>query len=124
MLLPLDGGVENPRCLGAATACERPFWLGADPIVEAQIDSVRVIDPDREPMFLSNRPAIAVPSLAPAQSALAKEPAAAAGSAISSCSKVAARNRSISQIKPTDLPLVNSFCRIFQAIFPQMREID
>ena len=26
-------------------------------------------------MFLSNRPAIAVPSLAPAQSALAKEPA-------------------------------------------------
>ena len=37
-----------------------------------QIDSVRVIDPDREPIFLGNRPAIAVPSLAPAQSALAK----------------------------------------------------
>jgi hypothetical protein len=73
VLLPLDGGVENPRCLGAATACERPFWLGADPIVEAQIDSVRVIDADREPIFLGNRPAIAVPSLAPAQSALAKE---------------------------------------------------
>ena len=65
MLLPLDGGVENPRCLGAVTPCERPFWLGADPIVEAQIDSVRVVDPDREPMFLSNRPAIAVPALAP-----------------------------------------------------------
>ena len=26
LLLPLDGGVENPRSLGIATACERPFW--------------------------------------------------------------------------------------------------
>jgi hypothetical protein len=72
VLLPLDGGIENPRCLGAATPCERPFWLGADPIVEAQIESVRVVDPDREPMFLTNRPAIAVPALAPTQSALTK----------------------------------------------------
>ena len=94
VLLPLDGGVENPRCLGAATPCERPFWLGADPIVEAQIDSVRVIDPDREPIFLGNRPAIAVPSLAPAQSALAKARRRPPRSATSSCSKVAARSRS------------------------------
>ena len=72
VMLPLDGGVENPRCLGAVTACQRPFWLGADPIVEAQMDSVRVIDADRDPVFLSNRPAISVPALAPAQSALAK----------------------------------------------------
>ena len=70
VLLPLDGGIENPRCLGAATPCERPFWLGADPIVEAQIESVRVVDPDREPIFLANRPAIAVPALAPTQQAL------------------------------------------------------
>jgi hypothetical protein len=73
VLLPLDGGIENPRCLGAATPAERPFWLGADPIVEAQIESVRVIDPDREPIFLSNRPAIDVPALAPTQSALTKD---------------------------------------------------
>ena len=33
---------------------------------------MRVIDPDREPIFLSNRPAIAVPALAPTQSALTK----------------------------------------------------
>ena len=95
VLLPLDGGVENPRCLGAVIAAERPFWLGADPIVEAQIESVRVVDPDREPIFLRNRPAIAVPALAPTQSALAQGPAAAAGSAISSCSKAAARNKRI-----------------------------
>jgi hypothetical protein len=72
LMLPLDGGLENPRCLGAAIAAERPFWLGADPLVESAIDSVRVIDPDREPMFLKSRPAIALPSLAPSQSVLAQ----------------------------------------------------
>jgi len=65
IVLPLDGGVDNPRCLGAISAVERPFWLGADPIVEAGIGSVRVVDPDREPMFLKNRPAIDVPALSP-----------------------------------------------------------
>ena len=28
LILPLDGGVENPRCLGAMSAGEKPFWLG------------------------------------------------------------------------------------------------
>jgi hypothetical protein len=58
ILLPLDGGSENPRCLGAISAAQRLFWLGADPITQARIDSVRVVDPDREPLFLKNRPAI------------------------------------------------------------------
>ncbi len=70
LLLPLDGGSENPRCMGIVSAGEKPFWLGADPIVEARIESVRVVDPDREPMFLKNRPAITVPSLAPSEAAL------------------------------------------------------
>jgi hypothetical protein len=65
LALPLDGGVENPRCLGIMTTAEKPFWLGADPIADALIDSIRVVDPDKEPMFLKNRPAIAVPPLAP-----------------------------------------------------------
>ena len=65
LALPLDGGVENPRCLGVISAAERPFWLGADPITDAVIDAIRVIDPDKDPMFLKNRPEIAVPSLAP-----------------------------------------------------------
>lgn len=67
LALPLDGGAEHPRCLGLISAAEKPFWLGADPITDALIDSIRVIDPDREPMFLANRPAISVPSLAPAE---------------------------------------------------------
>jgi len=65
IVLPLDGGIDNPRCLGAISAVEKPFWLGADPIVDAAVESMRVVDPDREPMFLNNRPAIDVPALAP-----------------------------------------------------------
>lgn len=71
LLLPLDGGIENPRCLGIASAIEKPFWLGADPITDAGIESVRTIDPDREPMFLKNRPAIEVPTLAPSDAEIA-----------------------------------------------------
>ncbi len=72
VMLPLDGGLENPRCLGSVAAAERPFWLGADPIIESAIDTVRVVDPDREPLFLKNRPAIPVPPLAPGDATLAR----------------------------------------------------
>lgn len=65
LILPLDGGLESPRCLGILSAASKPFWLGADPIVEGGVESVRVVDPDREPTYLANRPAIAVPSLSP-----------------------------------------------------------
>lgn len=71
LLLPLDGGVESPRAMGVISAAEKPFWFGADPINDALIDSVRVVDPDREPMFLKNRPAVTVPPLVPSASALA-----------------------------------------------------
>ena len=65
LILPLDLGADQPRSMGILTAADRPFWLGVDPIVDAQIESVRVVDPDREPMFLKNRPSIPVPNLAP-----------------------------------------------------------
>lgn len=65
LLLPLDGGRDHPRSLGCLTAAEKPFWLGVDPIVENHISSLRVVDPDRESIFLGNRPAVPVPSLAP-----------------------------------------------------------
>jgi hypothetical protein len=70
LLLPLDGGMESPRSLGVISAAGRPFWLGADPVVDAVLESVRVVDPDLEPMYLKNRPAVAVPSLEPTYSAL------------------------------------------------------
>jgi hypothetical protein len=74
IMLPLDGGLEHPRCMGVVSTFEKPFWLGADPIIESAIDTVHVVDPDREPVFLANRPAIAVPSLAPSQIALTQGP--------------------------------------------------
>lgn len=70
LLLPLDGGVENPRSLGVLSSAERPFWLGSDPLTDASIESVRVIDPDLEPVFLANRPEVSVPSLAPSDAAV------------------------------------------------------
>jgi len=70
-VLPLDGGTTHPRILGSLVPVERPFWLGADPIVASQVETLRIVDPDREPVFLANRPATPVPSLAPDQRDLA-----------------------------------------------------
>ncbi|MGD9913625.1 MAG: PAS domain-containing protein [Hyphomicrobiaceae bacterium] len=63
LILPLEGGTENPRALGIVATETKAFWLGADPVVDASIDSVRVVDPDREPMFLGNRPEIRLPDV-------------------------------------------------------------
>lgn len=71
LLLPLDGGLDNPRCLGCVTPDSKPYWLGVDPLQEALIESIRVVDPDREPLFLKNRPAVEVPPIAPSSEQLA-----------------------------------------------------
>jgi len=67
LILPLDGGHANPRCLGVMSAGHKPFWLGADPILRAEIETVRVVDPDREMQFLNSRHEIAVPALSPTE---------------------------------------------------------
>ena len=51
-------------------ARDKPFWMGADPLAEGRIESVRVVDPDREPLFLKNRPAITVPGPFPGEPAV------------------------------------------------------
>ena len=61
LLLPLEGGDHNRRALGIISPDERPYWLGVDPIALSTVESVRVVDPDREPMFLANRPSVPVP---------------------------------------------------------------
>ncbi|MCR4266470.1 PAS domain-containing protein [Nitratireductor sp. ZSWI3] len=65
LLLPLDGGIESPRALGSLIPCERPFWLGAEAVVECRMTSLRIIDPDRDPVFVADRPSVTVPPLAP-----------------------------------------------------------
>ncbi len=79
LLLPLDGGTENRRALGIVSTENKPYWLGADPVTDASVETVRVVDPDREPMFLKNRPAVEVPSLAPNLGAAPIDPAGAGG---------------------------------------------
>lgn len=70
VLLPLEGGIGSPRSLGAITPLSKPYWLGADPIVEGRVDTLRVVDPDREPLFLGSRPSMRVPSIAPGEAHL------------------------------------------------------
>ena len=73
--LPLLGAVDGPRALGSIVAMERPYWLGADPIVDLRLESLRSVDPSIEPMFLRNRPAVQVPPLAADQVPLEPTPA-------------------------------------------------
>jgi hypothetical protein len=65
ILLPLDGGQESARLFGAVIPDEKPFWLGADIILDSTITTVKVVDPDKEYLYLNNRPGMKVPPLAP-----------------------------------------------------------
>jgi hypothetical protein len=55
VLLPLDGGLESPRCLGALSVGTKPFWLGAEAVTDAKIGSVRFVEPDRDPFLVDRR---------------------------------------------------------------------
>ncbi len=62
LLLPLvSGGSRIDRFLGTANPFEKPYWLNLDPVVGVNTISLRLIDPDKESVFLGNRPEIAVP---------------------------------------------------------------
>jgi hypothetical protein len=65
IFMPLANTSESTRLFGAIFPNEKPFWLGADPIVESRVTSVRVIDPDKELVFLNNRPRVDVPPMTP-----------------------------------------------------------
>lgn len=76
VILPLDNSNESARGLGLITACERAYWLGADPIVDANVTSVQLFDPSREPMTLRTEPSIRLDDRPPAVQP-APEPAGA-----------------------------------------------
>ncbi|MCT8999580.1 PAS domain-containing protein [Chelativorans intermedius] len=66
ILLPLEGGSPDGALgLGAVQALMKPYWLGADPIVENRIESFRFIDPLHETPLAERRPALDAPSLSP-----------------------------------------------------------
>jgi len=57
LLLPVDAGSENRRALGIVSAETKPFWLGADPVTEASVETVRFVDPNREELAQKGKPA-------------------------------------------------------------------
>ncbi len=66
LLLPLEGGQRTtPRCLGAVSACRKPFWLGADPIIETRVEAVRIVDPESDPKSPIDRMEVGAPTLTP-----------------------------------------------------------
>lgn len=74
LLLPLEGGLGNPRLLGSMTPAERPYWLGSEPLVENRIDTLRVVDPEKEASFLQPRGRASWPSLVPDDDSLLRDP--------------------------------------------------
>ena len=67
LLLHLRDETEGHRILGCFVPHRHQFWHGLEPVVSLDLHSIRVIDPDREPLFLCNRPEIGLPpALVPA----------------------------------------------------------
>lgn len=64
IFMPLAGPGESERIFGAIFSDTQPQWLGAEPINESRITSVRIVDPDKE-LILQNRPSVAVPPIDP-----------------------------------------------------------
>ena len=66
LLLPLQNEQGGYRILGCMAPHHIQFWHGLEPVILLDLHSIRVIDPDREPLFLSNRPEMPLPpGLAP-----------------------------------------------------------
>ncbi len=56
LLLPLRHNTTRfNRILGSFSMLDRPYWLGAEPIVSQAISSLRLIWPDQQPEFLRRR---------------------------------------------------------------------
>jgi hypothetical protein len=74
LLLPLEGGAESSRAMGSLCPAEKPYWLGAEPIVQCEIDGVRMIDPDRVSRLGDGKIQVAAPPLAPGQTSMEDTP--------------------------------------------------
>ena len=62
LLLPMAStSARIDRFLGTLNPLDKPFWLNLDPVVGAITISLRLIDPDKESIFLGNRPEVPLP---------------------------------------------------------------
>ena len=75
LVLPLQDEADSHRLLGCVTPHQYQFWHGLEPITNVDLQTIRVVNPDREPLFLANRPEVAVPPLlAPTEDQLQFKP--------------------------------------------------
>jgi hypothetical protein len=65
IFLPLAGDGASQRIFGAIFSREKPYWLGADIIVNCKVTSVQVVDPDKDFPSLAVRPSVPVPPIRP-----------------------------------------------------------
>lgn len=56
MVLPLSD--EKPRLLGSLHVLDMPYWIGTEKINATTIQSVRLLDANKDLIFLQNRPAL------------------------------------------------------------------
>lgn len=53
LLLPLSrAGPHYDRILGCCAPFERPYWIGAEPVAQQRLTSLRLIWPDEKPHFI------------------------------------------------------------------------
>ena len=52
---------EAARILGAVVPRHTPYWLGTFPLEPMRLTDVRILDVERDLLYLNNRPAIAMP---------------------------------------------------------------
>jgi hypothetical protein len=75
LLLPLKDETAGHRVLGCIIPHQRQFWHGLEPVESLNLHSIRIIDPEREPLFLANRPEVLFsPSIAPSNETLGFDP--------------------------------------------------
>ena len=71
LLMPLQAEPEGNHILGCIIPHEHAFWHGLEPVTSLDLTSIRVLDPDREFLYLANRPEIVMPpSVMPSESNL------------------------------------------------------
>jgi hypothetical protein len=71
LLLPLEPETEGTHVLGCIVPHQPAFWHGLEAASLSELQSIRLIDPSRETLFLANRPEISIsPSLVPEEQTL------------------------------------------------------
>jgi hypothetical protein len=68
IMVPLQDERGGHRILGCIAPHQHQFWHGLDPVNRIDLHSIRIVDPEREPLFLMNRPKVDIlPSIIPSE---------------------------------------------------------